>query len=209
MLSIIDCMEVFSKGIHRALVPLDSHMDNISGVELVESASSYQMLTQMDVLRFLKEHAEASTELNGILARTVSEVGAVTERVYAITDHTKVTDAIKCMRIALLNAVPIVCSSTANEDDHKQLVNVCIFIFELITCCSFMRINLTPINLIWQVVSMKVPLHFLELVFSRTFVLYLANTLEYAKAVRHFINKLTKICQFWRHKQHTWLCFCG
>nr|XP_004305507.2 PREDICTED: SNF1-related protein kinase regulatory subunit gamma-like PV42a [Fragaria vesca subsp. vesca] len=121
--SIIDCMEVFSKGIHRALVPLDSHMDNVSGVELVESASSYQMLTQMDVLRFLKEHAEASTELNGILARTVSEVGAVTERVYAITDHTKVTDAIKCMRIALLNAVPIVCSSTANEDDHKQLVN--------------------------------------------------------------------------------------
>ncbi|PRQ50619.1 putative CBS domain-containing protein [Rosa chinensis] len=121
--SIIDCMEVFSKGIHRALVPLDSHMNNVSGVELVESASSYRMLTQMDVLRFLKEHAEASTELNGILSRTVSELGAVTERVYAITDRTKVIDAIKCMRIALLNAVPIVSSSPANEDDHKQLVN--------------------------------------------------------------------------------------
>lgn len=123
VLSIIDCMEVFSKGIHRALVPHDSHMDNVSGVELVESASSYRMVTQMDVLRFLKEHAEASTELNDILSCTVAELGAVTERVYAITDRTKVIDAIKCMRIALLNAVPIVSSSPANEDDHKQLVN--------------------------------------------------------------------------------------
>ena len=135
VLSIKDCMEVFSKGIHRALVPVDSHMDNISGVELVESASSYRMLTQMDVLRFVKEHAEASNELNGILSRTVAELGAVTERVYAITDRTKVIDAIKCMRIALLNAVPIISSSPANEDDHKQLVNVCISIFELLSYC--------------------------------------------------------------------------
>ncbi|KAK9923114.1 hypothetical protein M0R45_031547 [Rubus argutus] len=121
--SIIDCMEVFSKGIHRALVPHDSHIDNVSGAELVESASSYRMVTQMDVMRFLKEYAEASTELNDILSCTVAELGAVTERVYAITDRTKVIDAIKCMRIALLNAVPIVSASSANEDDHKQLVN--------------------------------------------------------------------------------------
>ncbi|KAM2957987.1 hypothetical protein FF2_024904 [Malus domestica] len=122
--SIIDCMEVFSKGIHRALVPVDSHMDNVAGVELVESASSYRMLTQMDVLKFLKEHASSGSELDGILSRTVSDLGVVTERVFAITDRTKVTDAIKCMRIALLNAVPIVRSSDAdNEEDHKQLVN--------------------------------------------------------------------------------------
>lgn len=140
VLSIIDCMEVFSKGIHRALVPHDSHMDNVSGVELVESASSYRMVTQMDVLRFLKEHAEASTELNGILSCTVAELGAVTERVYAITDRTKVIDAIKCMRIALLNAVPIVSSSPANEDDHKQLVNVCISL-SLIFCCTVISLT--------------------------------------------------------------------
>lgn len=118
-------MEVFSKGIHRALVPVDSHMDNVAGVELVESASSYRMLTQMDVLKFLKEHASSGSELDGILSRTVSDLGVVTERVFAITDRTMVIDAIKCMRIALLNAVPIVRSSdTDNEEDHKQLVNV-------------------------------------------------------------------------------------
>ncbi|CAB4303376.1 unnamed protein product [Prunus armeniaca] len=122
--SILDCMEVFSKGIHRALVPVDSHMDNVSGVELVESASSYRMLTQMDVLRFVKEHGSSGSELDNIMSSTVSDLGAVTERVFAITDRTKVIDAIKCMRIALLNAVPIVRSSdTDNEEDHKQLVN--------------------------------------------------------------------------------------
>ncbi|ONI16246.1 hypothetical protein PRUPE_3G087600 [Prunus persica] len=122
--SILDCMEVFSKGIHRALVPVDSHMDNVSGVELVESASSYRMLTQMDVLRFVKEHGTSGSELDNIISSTVSDLGAVTERVFAITDRTKVIDAIKCMRIALLNAVPIVRSSdTDNEEDHKQLVN--------------------------------------------------------------------------------------
>lgn len=121
-------MEVFSKGIHRALVPVDSHMDNVSGVELVESASSYRMLTQMDVLRFVKEHGSSGSELDNIISSTVSDLGAVTERVFAITDRTKVIDAIKCMRIALLNAVPIVRSSdTDNEEDHKQLVNVCLF----------------------------------------------------------------------------------
>ncbi|MCI07093.1 SNF1-related protein kinase regulatory subunit gamma-like PV42a, partial [Trifolium medium] len=44
-------MEVLSKGVHRAMVPTDSQIENVSaGVELVESSSSYQMLTQMDVL---------------------------------------------------------------------------------------------------------------------------------------------------------------
>lgn len=121
-------MEVFSKGIHRALVPVDSHMDNVSGVELVASASSYGMLTQMDVLRFVKEHSCSGSELDSIMSSTVSDLGAVTERVFAITDRTKVIDAIKCMRIALLNAVPIVRSSDMDkEEDHKQLVNVCLF----------------------------------------------------------------------------------
>ena len=114
-------MEVFSKGIHRALVPLDSHMDNVTGVELVESASTYRMLTQMDVLRFLKEH---NSELQSITSKSVQDLGAVTENVFAISHRTKLVDAIKSMRIAMLNAVPIVRASDIGEEDHKQLINV-------------------------------------------------------------------------------------
>ncbi|KAK3411057.1 hypothetical protein EUGRSUZ_J03066, partial [Eucalyptus grandis] len=116
--SILDCMEVLSKGIHRALVPLDSHMENLSGVELVESASSYRMLTQMDVLKFLKEHNSGTA---AILSRSVEELGAINRNVYAITDRTRVIEAIKCMRAALLNAVPIVESGALEEEDHSQL----------------------------------------------------------------------------------------
>ncbi|KAK3219350.1 hypothetical protein Dsin_013320 [Dipteronia sinensis] len=119
--SIFDCMEVFSKGIHRALVPTDGQMENISGVELVESASSYQMVTQMDLLKFLMNHS--SDELDGILSHSVKELGAVNETVFAITDRTKVIDAIKCMKAALLNAVPIVMASHSLEEDPKQLIN--------------------------------------------------------------------------------------
>jgi len=122
--SMIDCMEVFSKGIHRALVPVDSHMENVSGGELVESASSYRMLTQMDLVRFLKDHA---SQIGGIISRTVTELGAVTENpVFAVTQGTKVIEAIKCMRAAMLNAVPIVRLTNASDSEqeyHKQLIN--------------------------------------------------------------------------------------
>lgn len=116
-------MEVFSKGIHRALVPLDSQMENISGVELVESAPSYRMLTQMDVIKYLKENY-SDIQLQGIISRSVRELGVVNQNVYAITGKTKVIDAIKCMRAALLNAVPIVVGSNSLEEDSKQLINV-------------------------------------------------------------------------------------
>lgn len=118
--SILDCMEMFSKGIHRALVPLDSHMENISGVELAESASSYRMLTQMDVLRFLKEHA---SELNSVLSCSVGELEVIHETVFGVTDGTKVMEAIKCMKVASLNAVPIIEASDGTEDCTK-LINV-------------------------------------------------------------------------------------
>ena len=113
-------MEMFSKGIHRALVPLDSHMENISGVELAESASSYRMLTQMDVLRFLKEHA---SELNSVLSCSVGELEVIHETVFGVTDGTKVMEAIKCMKVASLNAVPIIEASDGTEDCTK-LINV-------------------------------------------------------------------------------------
>lgn len=114
-------MEVFSKGIHRALVPVDSHMENVSGVELVESASTYRMVTQMDVLRFLKDYH--CPEMQLISSRTVKESGAVNPNVFAISDRTQVIDAIKCMKAAMLNAVPVVVSNVVEEDD-RQLIDV-------------------------------------------------------------------------------------
>lgn len=114
-------MELFSKGIHRALVPMDAQMENIQGVELVESASSYRMLTQMDLLKFLKEH---SPELEEILSSNLKEIGGFNENVYAINERTKVIEAIKCLRTAALNAVPIVRSSNDIAEDHRNLINV-------------------------------------------------------------------------------------
>lgn len=114
-------MEVFSKGIHRALVPLDSTMENVAGVELVESASSYRMLTQMDLMRFLKGH---ESDLKHVLDRTLKDLGALVEPIFGVTDHTKVIDAIKSMRAGSLNAVPIVESSNPATEDHSTLVNV-------------------------------------------------------------------------------------
>lgn len=118
--SILDCMEVFSKGIHRALVPVDSSMENVAGVELVESASSYRMVTQMDLIKFLKAH---ESELKHVLQVSLQEVGALVEPIFGVTNHTKVIDAIKSMRAGSLNAVPIVESSNPASEDHSQLVN--------------------------------------------------------------------------------------
>lgn len=102
--SVLDCMETFSKGVHRALVPLESSADNVVALELVESAPGYRMLTQMDVVRFLRAHG---AELRGVLLRTVRELGAVNDTVFAVSGGTKVIDAIKAMRAASLTAVPV------------------------------------------------------------------------------------------------------
>ncbi|XP_010241549.1 PREDICTED: SNF1-related protein kinase regulatory subunit gamma-like PV42a [Nelumbo nucifera] len=117
--SILDCMEVLSKGIHRALVPVDGYTQRLSGAELTESASSYQMLTQMDVLNFLRLHG---SEMGRIVSRSVGELGAIAENVFGVTNRAKVIDTIKCMRTASLNAVPIIEASEAVEEDHTQLI---------------------------------------------------------------------------------------
>ncbi|PSR96027.1 SNF1-related protein kinase regulatory subunit gamma-like [Actinidia chinensis var. chinensis] len=117
---ILDCMEVFSKGIHRALVPLDSHLENVAGIELVESASSYRMLTQMDLLRFLKAQ---ESELKGIMSRKIAQLGGVTDIIFGVSERAKVIEVIKCMKTASLNAVPIIEASSAIEEDHSQLIN--------------------------------------------------------------------------------------
>ncbi|KAI3761514.1 hypothetical protein L1987_51932 [Smallanthus sonchifolius] len=118
--SILDCMEVFSKGIHRALVPLDGKMENLAGVELVESASTYRMLTQMDLIKFLKGH---ESELKHVFDQTIHELSILVEPIFGVTNHTKVIDAIKSMRAGSLNAVPIVESTNPVTEDHSLLVN--------------------------------------------------------------------------------------
>ncbi|KAJ0231707.1 SNF1-related protein kinase regulatory subunit gamma-like PV42b [Hirschfeldia incana] len=117
--SIMDCMEILSKGIHRVLVPLDSNVENTSGPELVESASAYTMLTQMDLVSFFLDQ---SSHLQAILSRTVTDLSAVNDIVLAITSQARVKDAVKCMSMAMLNAVPIV-EASSDEDDHTQLVD--------------------------------------------------------------------------------------
>ncbi|CAN6237193.1 unnamed protein product [Urochloa humidicola] len=104
--SVLDCMETFSKGVHRALVPLESTAENVVAVELMESAPGYRMLTQMDVVRFLRAHG---AELRGVLSRTVRELGAVSDAVvFAVAAGARVIDAIKAMRASSLTAVPVV-----------------------------------------------------------------------------------------------------
>lgn len=93
-------------------------MENASGVELMECACSYRMLTQMDVLRYLKAHDK---ELTGILERPVNQLGAVADVVYGVFTKTKVIDALRSMNRASLNAVPIV---EPGGEDHQQLINV-------------------------------------------------------------------------------------
>ncbi|XP_042496748.1 SNF1-related protein kinase regulatory subunit gamma-like PV42a [Macadamia integrifolia] len=118
--SLLDCMEVFCRGIHRALVPVEGHAENITGVELAESATSYRMLTQMDILRFFKANA---AEMEEILSRPVGELGAIALYVFGVTYRTKAIDAIKCMATASLQAVPIVEASEDPQEDRRQLID--------------------------------------------------------------------------------------
>ena len=72
-------METFGKGVHRALVPLESHAENVIAADLTESSPGYRMLTQMDVLAFLREHAN---ELNDVISKSVRDLGVVNERAF-------------------------------------------------------------------------------------------------------------------------------
>ncbi|GJM90253.1 hypothetical protein PR202_ga06515 [Eleusine coracana subsp. coracana] len=110
--SVLECMETFSKGVHRALVPLESAADNVVAVELVESAPGYRMLTQMDVVRFLRAHG---AELKGVLSRTLRDLGAVHDTVLAVAAGVKVIDAVKAMRAAALTAVPVVLEDSTGK----------------------------------------------------------------------------------------------
>lgn len=82
----MDCMEILSKGIHRVLVPLDSNVENTLGPELVESASAYTMLTQMDLVSFFLDQS-SHLQLQAILSRTVTDLSAINDNVLAITSQ--------------------------------------------------------------------------------------------------------------------------
>ncbi|XP_008793981.2 SNF1-related protein kinase regulatory subunit gamma-like PV42a [Phoenix dactylifera] len=103
--SVLDCMESFCKGVHRALVPLESRADHVVAVELVEASPGYRMLTQMDLLAFLKENSQ---ELKDVLSCSVQGLGAINENVFAVMKSTTVIGALRSMRTASLNAVPVV-----------------------------------------------------------------------------------------------------
>ncbi|KAL8171732.1 hypothetical protein V2J09_023536 [Rumex salicifolius] len=124
--SILDSMEVMGKGIHRAMVPLDgqSPPENVAaGVELADSASSYKIISQMDILRFLRDPSHSRSLYDTVLSRSISESGAVSDTVFAVTDQTKAIDAVRCVRTSGVHAVPVVAAPDLPPEAHKQLVN--------------------------------------------------------------------------------------
>uniref|UniRef100_A0A0D9VCF1 CBS domain-containing protein n=1 Tax=Leersia perrieri TaxID=77586 RepID=A0A0D9VCF1_9ORYZ len=124
--SLLDCMETFSKGVHRALVPVESSADDnvvVAAVELVESSPGYRMLTQMDVIRFLHAHAH-DAELRHAMSRPIRHAAAAgaDAAVFAVSSTTKVFDAVRAMRAASLAAVPVV-SGAADAGGGEILVD--------------------------------------------------------------------------------------
>ncbi|WVZ04319.1 hypothetical protein V8G54_025125 [Vigna mungo] len=74
----------------------------------------------MDMLKLL--HSRAG-ELHNILSRSIKDLRADIVQIYAIIDCTKLVYAIKCLKAAMLNVVPIVRVGDVGQDDHKQLMN--------------------------------------------------------------------------------------
>lgn len=103
--SVFDAMEPMSKGIHRALIPVESKLEHSVGVELQEASPGYHLFTQTDMVEFLCTH---SKELGFTATTSVMELGAVQSTVYAAPSHMKVMDVVKCMRNTSLHAVAIV-----------------------------------------------------------------------------------------------------
>ncbi|KAK8951955.1 SNF1-related protein kinase regulatory subunit gamma-like PV42a [Platanthera zijinensis] len=112
--SILDCIETFSKGVHRSLVPLESQMESAISVELVEASPGYRMLTQLDVLNFLRANAN---ELQDIMNCSIGKLAAVNENVFAVSEHTHLIDAIRSMSTFSLGAVPIVAAAGEVSED--------------------------------------------------------------------------------------------
>lgn len=144
-------MEPMSKGIHRALIPIESKMEHTMGVELMEASPGYHIFTQTDMVQFL---CMQSKELDFMASKSVLELGAVQPDVYAAPDCLRVMDVVKCIRNTSLQAVAIV-ETTSELDNNATLVMVC-----TIPSCSLLHLrHKTSLNL-----SCKYPPYFLNFV---------------------------------------------
>eukprot|EP00249_Psilotum_nudum_P012499 c23821_g1_i1 orf=388-1515(+) len=103
--SLYEALDPMCKGIHRALVPTESHTENIVGLELAESSPGYHMLTQMDIIRFLQAHLGKGET---IFSSSIESLGAVQHSIFAVPASSIVTDTVRCMGNASLFAVAIV-----------------------------------------------------------------------------------------------------
>lgn len=103
--SVCEALQSMSRGIHRALVPIESQMEHTSGIELAETSPGYRMLTQTDLVRFLRAE---SRNLQAIVSRSVESLGAVQSNVFGVPADMSVADTLKCMSMGSLTAVAIV-----------------------------------------------------------------------------------------------------
>lgn len=117
---VFDAMEPMSKGIHRALIPVESKMEHTIGVELMEASPGYHIFTQTDMVEFLYIH---SKELDFMTNLSVLHLGAVQSNVYAAPSCMRVMDVVKCIRKTSLQAVAIV-ETTGELDNEQTLVMV-------------------------------------------------------------------------------------
>jgi hypothetical protein len=123
--SVLDAMEPMGKGLHRALVPLESQLEQHhlhQGLESIEASPAYRMLTQTDLICFLRSEAH---RLRPILSRSVASLGAIQHSVFGVPEHMSLSDTMRCMTQASLAAVAIFPSSSSTDpDDDKQLISV-------------------------------------------------------------------------------------
>lgn len=97
--------ELFAKGVHRILVAMDAnvHIDNLGVIK----AAEYQVMTQMDVMRFWWTHIQTS----GLLADALKSTAAselMSKNVKMARDSDKVWPTLKDMSSHSLQAIPIV-----------------------------------------------------------------------------------------------------
>jgi CBS domain-containing protein len=110
--SVLEAMEPMSKGIHRALVAIESPPSD-HGVETDISSPGYAMLTQTDLIRFLHEAMaflarSAGYGSDSLGSRSVESLGVVRSDVYGVPATMPLVDVLKCMSSRALTAVAVV-----------------------------------------------------------------------------------------------------
>eukprot|EP00850_Spirogloea_muscicola_P007328 SM000036S13372 [mRNA] locus=s36:834398:837327:- [translate_table: standard] len=102
-----DALEPLSKGVHRMLVPFEptSPQERTGGIELSETATSYRMVTQTDVIRSIVNHGG---ETAPFLSETVDSLQLVNHSVFAVPSTMLVLDVVRCMQQASIQSVAVV-----------------------------------------------------------------------------------------------------